>query len=1196
MIIRDIFVRDLERPIEGVIKADDESGLHSEIEEYVLTAEVEQHLDKFLSAYNSYQGANGVWISGFFGSGKSHLLKMLALILENRSVEGLRVLDSFLAKCRHNSFLCGELEKMSRIPARSILFNIDQKADVISKTQIDALLGVFVKVFDEMCGYSKLGYVAAFERDLAERGLLQAFKDAYYSKTGRQWEKGREQHILESANIAEAYAAVSGENPDQTGGILNKYRQDYKLSIEDFAEQVNKYIETQADGFRLNFLVDEVGQYIANNTKLMTNLQTIAESLSSRCGGRAWIIVTAQEDMDNIVGEMTKQHGNDFSKIQDRFKNRIKLTSRNVDEVIQKRLLAKNAAGKNELESIYGQERNNFRTLFDFTDNTHDYGHFKDKEHFINCYPFLPYQFSLFQDAIQGLSAHNAFEGRHSSVGERSMLGVFQQVSRQIAEKNIGHLASFDLMFDGIRNSLKSNIQRAVLQVENQSEEVFTSGLLKVLFLVKYVKVFKASVHNLCVLMLNGFEGNIRELTDKVEKTLRWLESQTMIQRNGELYEYLTDQERDIEKEIKETLLENSDIIDELDKIIFEDLLKSRKVKYEGAIKCDYAFSRRIDGVLRQKDYELGIHIISPCIEKYPGENEIKQRSINSSHELFVHLPDEYELFSSLSLYKKTEKYILQNNLSSQSDTVRRILAARADQNRSRREELKVLLRRLVGEADLFVGGRKLDVAASSDAQTRLFKAFQELISLNFPHLKMVDNLNYEEKDIDVCLREKSLLDAENSLIEAEQEIKSFLQQSKGRAVRTSVKTLRENFECKPYGWPHFTILCLLSRLWVRNIVELQSDGNVLDKEDELGKILAKTPSHGNTIIVLQTDFTPAQINSFREFYQDFFDKTDGSSDMKELNQKVFTALKELHQNLKNLKKDIAPYPFKEVLEPVFEKIGPLPGRFEAGILVNLLTKKTELLSLKSNILEPLRFFMNGSQKKIFDDAAEFLKNQQANFSYIEAPEKDEIEKILANKDCFLNSIMSPVKKMIDTLSTKIAEKITEELSEAEKKLSELQNGLCQLSDFSRLNDEQKMKITRCFQQFSGSLKKETLIAVIRDKIRNFEEVKYGRLLGEVASGGEGEGEGEGVASGQWIVASEEGFDLARPVVAESAIPVSPVVHPPKPAPPKFINIGELKRAYEKTFLENEADAENYLHNLREQIIAEIKKGNRIRL
>lgn len=178
--LRDIFEKPVDRAIEGVIKADDEASLRVELEEYVITNEIERQLEKFLDVYNNYETANGVWISGFFGSGKSHLLKMLALLLENRDVGGTPAYELFKQKCADNEILAADLRKAVSIPSRSILFNIDQKADVISKEQIDALLSVFQKVFDEMCGYyGKQPHIAQFERDLDSRAIFEKFKTAY---------------------------------------------------------------------------------------------------------------------------------------------------------------------------------------------------------------------------------------------------------------------------------------------------------------------------------------------------------------------------------------------------------------------------------------------------------------------------------------------------------------------------------------------------------------------------------------------------------------------------------------------------------------------------------------------------------------------------------------------------------------------------------------------------------------------------------------------------------------------------------------------------------------------------------------------------------------------------------------------------------------------------------------------------------
>ena len=283
-----IFAKDVQRPIEGVIKADDAAHLGTEVDEYVLTNEAAKGLELLLEAYTNYTNANGVWISGFFGSGKSHLLKMLAHLLgdvEGQEFPRDRVYESFRSKAQ-GAFLPALLAKAARIPAKSLLFNIDQKATLIAKDQTDALLKVFVKVFDESRGYyGNQGHVARFERDLDNRGQYETFKAAYTRISGRDWAQGREEGVLEEVNVAKAYAEISGQTEGPPTNILTKYRNEYSMSIEDFADEVKAWLDKQEPGFRLNFFVDEVGQFIGSDTHLMLNLQTIAESLNTKCAG-----------------------------------------------------------------------------------------------------------------------------------------------------------------------------------------------------------------------------------------------------------------------------------------------------------------------------------------------------------------------------------------------------------------------------------------------------------------------------------------------------------------------------------------------------------------------------------------------------------------------------------------------------------------------------------------------------------------------------------------------------------------------------------------------------------------------------------------------------------------------------------------------------------------------------------------------
>lgn len=1184
MTLKTIFNKPVDRHIEGVIKADDEASLRLEIEEYVLTNEVEKRLESFLDAYNNYEGANGVWVSGFFGSGKSHLLKILALLLENRQIDGTSTLDLFLPKCGENEILRGDLKRAINIPSKSILFNIDQKADVISKTQIDALLAVFVKVFDEMCGYyGKHGHIAQFERDLDSRNLYEKFKSAYEALSGRTWHKGREQALLESKNIAKAYAQATGGVEAEATGILDKYRSQYCVSIEDFAEQVRAYIERQSPNFRLNFFVDEVGQYIAENIKLMTNLQTIAESLATKCRGRAWVIVTAQEDMSTVVGEMGKQRGNDFSKIQARFANRMKLTSADVAEVIQKRLLMKNDEGVRLLSEIYHEQANNFKTLFDFADGSQTYRNFQDREHFIHSYPFIPYQFSLFQSAIQNLSQHNAFEGKHSSVGERSMLGVFQQVAIQISDHKIGQLATFDLMFEGIRTALKSNIQKAISQqAEKHLNSTFAICLLKTLFLVKYVKEFKPTLRNLCVLMLDGFNQDLPALRKNVEEALNLLEQQTYIQRNGEQYEYLTDEEKDIEQEIKDTEVESTDVAAELEKIVFDQVIKNRKIRYDENGQ-DYPFSRKLDDRLHGREYELAIHVISPFHEMAEDDVTLAMKSMGTPYDLLVTLPPDERMVRDLLMYKRTEKYIRQNISITQQEAVKRILTDKGFQNRERYVELQQRVQNLLGKAKLYVTGSDIEVA-SEDSQTRIIRGFYELISRSYPNLRMLRGITYTEEQIKTILSDRQVtlegMDV-TPVPESGQEILAYIQGNTRGGVRTTLKNLLEKFERKPYGWYYAAILCILANLCARGKVEVRSDGNLLE-DDDLERALRNTHGHGNVLLEPQVDFTASQVRALKEFYEDFFDAPPRASEAKALGKETGVALQELTNQLNLLIAQISQYPFLSALNPVLEKLKELTGKPYTWYLTELARKEDVLLDLKEGIIDPVRKFMSGPQKDIFDNARKFVQVQEPNFAYIEGDEAAQIISALTDSECFKGTGMQRVKKQVEALQDKIASQIEAEITQAKEAVIAFKSRLSSMAEFNGLNIDQQQQLTKPFDDFIVSIDRQKLIAVIRDTLRRFEDSDYQRLLSQMASWAHSVSTPE--------TTSKKGGGIEKP---EGETP-KPTINPEPYI--EYIPSRAVKVHFEKAWLANESDVKRYLETLREALMDVIRKGKRIQI
>lgn len=767
--LRDIFAKPVDRSIDGVIKADDKASLLTELDEYVITNEIGARLEQFLDAYNNYDTANGVWISGFFGSGKSHLLKMLALLLENDEVEGQRAVEIFERKLAGNPMLAGALRKAVSIPSRSVLFNIDQKADVISKADVDALLAVFQKVFDEMCGYyGKLPHIAQFERDLDSRGK----------------------------HIAAAFAEVTG---DEVKDILGQYRKDTKVSIEDFANMVKSWIDAQGPKFRLNFFADEVGQYIADNVKLMTNLQTIAESLNTKCKGQAWIVVTAQQDMGSVIGDLTAQQENDFSKIQARFANRMPLNSQDVAEVIQRRLLAKTEAGQITLGNLYDAEENNLRTLFDFGDNSFKFKNFSGKDQFVASYPFPNYQYDLLQRAIMGLSQHNAFEGKHSSVGERSMLGVFQEVAKKLADTPVGGLATFDLMFEGIRTALKSSVQQSIQLAEKNLGDDFAVRVLKVLFLVKYVKEFKPTARNISILLLSRFEADQTEQRRNIEEALSLLERQTLIQRNGEVYEFLTNEEKDVEAEIKAIAVDPAEIERQLDELAFGAILRHGKIKHVGT-GVDYAFTRKLDNHSLNREHELSVNIISPFSDDSDAPDVVRSNSM-ASDEMIVLLGRDVRFTRDLVLWLQTVKFARQVTSGDAQPGRDRIIAEKRDQNTRREKELVQRLRTLIADARLFVRGAELEIGGE-DPQERLVKGFQILVDKVYTSLPVLRGATYTEADLGRAGRvDGGLFGGEGSgLTEAEQDVLNHAQSQMRLGTRVSVKALAEKFGAKPYG------------------------------------------------------------------------------------------------------------------------------------------------------------------------------------------------------------------------------------------------------------------------------------------------------------------------------------------------------------------------------------------------------------
>ncbi len=447
MLIKNLFERDIFRPINGVVKADqlDASSVWQELDEFVITRELDQHFRKFVSWFLDAvdqgkspdpSGKMGVWISGFFGSGKSHFLKVLSYLLHNRphthNGHQRQAVEFFEGKVK-DAMLFGDIKRAVAASTDVVLFNIDSKADHGSSTGRDLILRVFVKVLNELQGYSgDHPHIAHLERYLEAKGKLTAFHAAYQKHTGLDWLTERDAYQFNRDEVVKALSETLGQSQTAAEKWIDGAEDHFALSVENFCKWTKEYLDSKGPQHRIVFLVDEVGQFIGTDSHLMLNLQTITEELGTICRRRAWVVVTSQEDMDAVLGDMGRAKKQDFSKIQGRFYPPLSLSSANVDEVIQARLLAKVPAVRADLEAVFKQRGDILKSQLTFKNCGMAFRPFKDGEDFVKNYPFAPYQFQLVQKIFESIRKAGA-TGLHLARGERSMLDAFQSAGKQVA-------------------------------------------------------------------------------------------------------------------------------------------------------------------------------------------------------------------------------------------------------------------------------------------------------------------------------------------------------------------------------------------------------------------------------------------------------------------------------------------------------------------------------------------------------------------------------------------------------------------------------------------------------------------------------------------------------------------------------------------------------------------------------------------
>ncbi len=852
MFIKDIFEKDIERNIQSVIKVSSlDKKYFDEINEYVVTEEVFKCINLFTSMYKyvfiNQDDRIGFWISGFFGSGKSHFLKILYYILK-----GIR-LDLLIQNNKCLLHIEKDLKFLSDIEKDVILFNIDSK-----NMMQGSVLDIFVNEFNAMRGFSKTyGFICELEERLLEENIFREFKDYFFNLSNKNWEDAREEFYFHRNDLIKSLCHVKNYNYEEGENYFISIEKNYRMNVEKFSEKVSEYISSKGENHSIIFMIDEVSQFISDNLNKMLNLQTIVEELSNKCFGRVFVVVTSHVDINSI--DNNKKY--DFSKIQSRFESRLYLSSASMGEVLCKRLLLKKEEYLSKIHELYIDRelfiKNNLRlsSLFDSKVSK------ISREEFGLFYPFFSYQLELIKDIIYFMSINNVISDDMSK-GERSILIFFQKVLINFKNYEFNSVVPFYMFYDAISDFIDHNHKYVFsIAYDNRNLDNFDINILKTLLLIKYLPNVIPCVETIETLVILDFSNNNCEKS-KVLSSLQKLINEGFVNSDGDRFYFLSKMERDINYKIIETNIESHEIKEFLCDKIFNEVCGISKIRYRN--KINFSFNKILNDLnykVSQKNM-IGIKILTTVYDEDFNLDSIRIAS-GIENNVIIYFNDDKSLIDEVFLYLKLQKF-LKYIKSDFRERYGVILLSKEDELKNRLNRINILIINCIKTSSIFVNGEI--VSKSFEDVNDIFKD-----SINRLMLCRFNKFGYINKFIEKFNRVIEIFENQNQLNEVlslnslfVNELADFLNQFN----KISFGQVFEHFKSIPYGFGKNDVLFgILYLLKMRRIV---CNFNF----DEIVEGISSDKNFSNKIQISKCDDSEiVGIASCKKMFEQIFDK-----------------------------------------------------------------------------------------------------------------------------------------------------------------------------------------------------------------------------------------------------------------------------------------------------------------------------------
>ena len=549
--IKEIFKNDLSRRIKEVIKVDDPDlgTVAEEIEDYWVTDHIESEFIKALDTYQetilSPSEEVNIWVSGFFGSGKSSFAKILGYILSNPTLGTSSASELFVEQLKGDRIKALLNTIHDRAPAVSVFVDLSAGTHVLREGE-SIVLPLYRELLSQL-GYSREPRLAELEFTLEGDGDLAEFEQLFeQANDGKVWKERR--HRALAAN--EASAAMHLLRPtvyNEPDSWARGSAQYPELTANAFATRVLELLERRRpEAKRLVFIVDEVGQYVATDVHRMLDLQGIAQAFQKQ-DGKLWLVATSQEALEEVVSALGGKRV-ELARVQDRFPIRVDLVTSDIEEVVSHRVLAKSTEGKGAVRKLYDEHANQLRANTGLDSSALGLDFTGDE--FVQFYPLLPYQIELF---IRAVSAHRARGGAGPMFGgtNRTLIRLAQQLiinqQTDLGSRPLGDLATASMAYDLLEGIIPDAWRFEIDQTsQRHGADSVDAGVAKAVALLSDVPQVQLRQRNAAVLLHPAVAAE--SLEQLVAEALGRLTADETLRETEDGYRLQSPEEKDWEK------------------------------------------------------------------------------------------------------------------------------------------------------------------------------------------------------------------------------------------------------------------------------------------------------------------------------------------------------------------------------------------------------------------------------------------------------------------------------------------------------------------------------------------------------------------------------------------------------------------------------------------------------------------------